>query len=364
VETDDLDDDLVESWVPPRRIPGNGEPLPASLVPPPDAIGMRLDTWLSRLPGAPSRNRVQQLVKDCLVLVDGVPARASHEIAGGERVEITWPELADDWPYPQEIPIDVVHEDDQVIVVNKQHNLLVHPSGGHPDGTLVNGLLHRYRDLPGINGVRRPGIVHRLDKDTTGLMVVARTDRAMKSLAGQLADRTMNRQYLALAIGSPNWEERTVDAAIGRDAVNRLKRAINGGHPKSAISHFRTLIATHQFALLRCKLQTGRTHQIRIHLRHIGHPIVCDEVYDGHTHRCVERLTNTQFDLKRLLLRYNRPFLHAQTLRFRHPTLDRMVSFQVPPPADSLQLLSLIFGAAAEPFLGTRQVIIGANRVV
>jgi 23S rRNA pseudouridine1911/1915/1917 synthase len=322
---------------------------------------MRLDTWLSRLPGAPSRNRVQQLVKDCLVLVNGRPIKASYEIEGGETVEITWPEPDDPWPYPQEIPIDVLHEDDDVLVINKQANLVVHPSAGHPDGTLVNGLIHRYPELPAINGARRPGIVHRLDRDTTGLLVVARSDRAMKSLAKQLADRTMSRRYIAMALGDPAWKEILVDAAIGRDPVNRLKRRIDGGFPKPARSRFTVLRRSGQFVLLGCALETGRTHQIRIHLQHINHPIVCDEIYEGHMQRVLERLAPHQHELKRAFLHFNRPLLHARTLEFIHPGLNRRVSFQAPPPPETCNILRLAFGDELTEIIGTRQVSYSAG---
>lgn len=310
-----------------------------------EAAGMRLDTWLSRQPGAPSRNRVQQLVKDGHVTIDGQPAKRSHELAGGEVVEVVWPPAEDAWPFPEDIPIDVFYEDDDVIVVNKQHGLITHPSAGNPDGTLVNALLFRFPNLPGINGVKRPGIVHRLDRDTTGLIVVAKTERALKSLAKQLAERTMKRTYIALVLGDPSWDSITVDAAIGRDPHNRLRRAIDGPFSRDARSHFTVLRRTHQFALVECRLETGRTHQIRIHCKHIGHPILCDDTYDGNLARSIERLTNTQHELKRLISHYGRPFLHARNLAFQHPMLNRPFRFTVPPPEDSLALLRHLYGA-------------------
>lgn len=317
---------------------------------------MRLDTWLSRLPGAPSRNRVQQLIKDGLVRVDGKQPKPKYELTGGETVEIEWPPLDDDWPWPQDIPLDIVYHDDDVVVINKQPGLIVHPSAGHPDGTMVNALLHRFPDLPGINGVRRPGIVHRIDRDTTGLLVVAQNERSMKSLAKQLEKRTVSRRYLALVMGDPKWDEITVDASIGRDPVNRLKRAIDGPSPRTALSHFTVLRRSHQFTLIRCKLETGRTHQIRIHLKHIGHPIVCDETYDGSLIRCTERLRPNQHDLKRLFNHYNRPWLHAHTLEFAHPSLQKVVRFQVPPPDDSRELLTAIFGDPLDDICGERMI--------
>ncbi len=316
---------------------------------------MRLDTWLSRLPGAPSRNRVQQLVKDGLVRIDGQVAKRSLELAGGESVLVQWPAPEDDWPWPQDIPLDIVHEDDDVVVINKQHGLVTHPSAGHPDGTLVNALLFRFRDLPGINGVKRPGIVHRLDRDTTGLIVVAKNERAMRSLARQLESRAVKRRYLALVIGDPDWDSTRVEADVGRDPANRLKRAIDGPNARHAVSHFAVLRRAQRFALVQCDLETGRTHQIRIHLKHIGHPIVCDETYDGHLKRVLERLRPDDSRLRQAFSHYGRPWLHAHTLTFTHPSTNRRAIFQVPPPADSLALLEALFGGEYAGSLGERR---------
>ncbi|MCC6547134.1 RluA family pseudouridine synthase [Candidatus Sumerlaeota bacterium] len=332
--------------------PAPGQPqLPPRLIVPPEAAGMRLDTWLSRRPGSPSRNRVQQLVKDGFVLVDGDVAKRSHELTGGETVDIEWPPAEDAWPFPEDIPIDVVYEDEDVIIVNKAAGMIVHPSAGHPDHTLVNALVFRYPDLPGINGVRRPGIVHRLDRDTTGLLVVAKNDLAMTSLARQLAARTVKRTYICIAMGDPKWDELTVDAAIGADPVNRLRRAIDGPFAKAARSHFTVLRRSGQFTMIQCNLETGRTHQIRIHLKHVGHPIVCDEAYDGGVPRCVERLTNTQHELKRAFQHFARPWLHARTLSFHHPGRNEQVSFTVPPPEDSQAVARLIFGEVVDELM-------------
>lgn len=344
-------------------MPANNRPtdpaapgLPPRIDVPAAAAGMRMDTWLSRLPGAPSRNRVQQLVKDGHVRIGGNAPRPSHTLTGGELIEVDWPAAEDDWPWPQEIPLDIVYTDEEVAVINKQPGLVVHPSPGHPDGTLVNALLHRFPGLPGINGIRRPGIVHRLDRDTTGLLVVAKTERAMSSLARQLEKRAVRRQYLGMVLGSPDWEETTVDAPVGRDPVNRLKRAIDGPFARQARSHFRLLARTHQFALIGARLDTGRTHQIRIHCKHLGHPIVCDDTYDGQARRCVERLANTQWDLKRALQHFGRPWLHAHNLQFHHPGMDKLVRFRVPPPEDSAALAELVFGEEVRGIFGERQV--------
>jgi len=321
------------------------KPLPSRIEVPGEAAGMRLDTWLSRLPNAPSRNRVQQLVKDGNVLVDGENTKRSYEIQGGEVVTVAWPPLNDDWPWPEDIPLDIVYTDEDLIIVNKQPGLVVHPSAGHPDHTMVNALLHNFPDLPGINGVKRPGIVHRLDRDTTGVMVIAKTERAMNLLARQLQKRAVSRRYLALVIGDPDWDEKRVEAAVGRDPANRLRRAIDGPDSRHAASNFTVLRRSGQFTLLRCKLETGRTHQIRIHLKHIGYPIVCDETYGGAPVRCVERLRPEQHELKRFFHQFNRPWLHAQTLEFYHPGTNEKSFFQVPPPDDAQWILEFLFGA-------------------
>lgn len=330
-------------------------PLPSEFVCPEEAIGMRLDTWLSRLPGSPSRNRVQQLVKDGNVLVNGEHAKRSYEISGGEQVTINWPPPDDDWPWPEEIPLDIIYDDDDVIVLNKQHSLVVHPSAGHPDHTLVNALLYRFPDLPGINGVKRPGIVHRLDRDTTGVMVVAKSERAMNSLGRQLQKRAVSRRYLALVIGDPEWDDIRVEADIGRDPINRLKRAIDGPFPRHAISHFSVVRRSGSFTLIRCRLETGRTHQIRIHLKHIGHPIVCDDTYDGNVKRCLERLRSDEHELKRLFVHFERPWLHAHTLGFYHPTRNDQVSFQAPPPEDAAALARYLYGPEIDEVFGERK---------
>ncbi len=330
--------------------------LPARIDVPPTAAGMRLDTWLSRLPGAPSRNRVQQLVKDGHVRLAGKPPRPAHTLTGGETVEVQWPGPEDDWPWPQDIPLDLVYTDKDLAVINKQAGLVVHPSGGHPDGTLVNALLHRFPDLPGIGGVRRPGIVHRLDKDTTGLLVVAKNERAMRSLARQMEARAIRRQYLGLIIGSPDWTETTVEAAVGRDPVNRLRRAIDGPFARDARSHFRVLARDHRFALIGARLDTGRTHQIRIHCKHIGHPIACDETYGGAVQRCLERLANNEWQLKRAFQHFGRPWLHAHNLQFHHPTKDRPMRFHAPPPEDAAELAVLLFDEGVREVFGERRV--------
>ncbi len=324
-------------------------------IPVPDsAAGMRLDTWLSRLPGFPSRSRIQQLVKDGLVFNGEVPAGKSDELRGGETIVIKWPPRTDAWPRPEPIPLDVVFEDEHLIVVNKQHGLITHPAPGNPDGTLVNALLHHCRDLPGIHGIRRPGIVHRLDRDTTGLIVVAKTEPAMKSLAKQIGERSARRTYCALVIGDPSWDEVVVDAAIGRDEANRLKRAIDGAFPRRAVSHFRVLRRAHHHTLIEARLETGRTHQIRIHAAHVGHPILGDDLYGGTVARSLERLRHAPSALRIAIAGFGRPFLHARRLEFTHPATTRRMAFEVPPPADANALIAAIWPGEPLPFTERR----------
>ncbi|MDX2177331.1 MAG: RluA family pseudouridine synthase [Candidatus Sumerlaeia bacterium] len=322
---------------------------------PAEAAGMRLDTWLSRLPGLPSRSRMQQLVKDGLVLLDGAPAPKSATLAGGETVRIDWPPMHEPWPRAEAIPLDVLHEDADLLVINKQAGLITHPAPGNPDGTLVNALLHHCPDLPGIYGVRRPGIVHRLDRDTTGLIVVAKTEGAMRSLAAQMAARTAKRTYRALIIGDPPWDEIRVEAAIGRDAANRLRRAIDGAFAKHAVSHFRVERRAGHHSLMEARLETGRTHQIRIHVSHIGHPITGDELYGGTLARSLERLRHASSALRAAFQRYERPFLHARALEFAHPATGRRMRFEAPLPRDSAELLLAVWPDAAD-MLGERRI--------
>ncbi|MCB2156817.1 RluA family pseudouridine synthase [bacterium] len=309
---------------------------------PPESAGVRLDTWLGRRQEVHSRTFFQQLIKDGRVLVNGEPAKRSMTLEGGEEVTIDFPPAEDPWPHPQDIPIDVLHEDDDIIVVNKASGMVVHPAAGNPDGTLVNALLHRFPDLPGINGVKRPGLVHRLDRETSGVLVIAKNDQAMKILSGQIRERIMKRRYLALVIGEPDWDVHTVEAAIGRHEHYRIKRSVDGAGAKNAITHLHLLGRLRGFSLLECRLDTGRTHQIRVHCTHIGLPIVGDELYGGTQHRALEKVRNEESEIRTAFLRFGRPFLHARLLRFRHPADGRWVEFCAPIPDDMKTLLEVL----------------------
>ena len=280
----------------------------------PEAAGERLDTFLTaRLPGL-TRSAAARLIETGQVLVDGKPARKSAKLAGRETVEVTLPDPEPADALPQDIPLDVVYEDDDVIVVNKPSGLVVHPAPGHPDGTLVNALLHHCGgSLSGVGGELRPGIVHRIDRDTSGLIIAAKNDAAHQALAAQLADHTLARTYEAVAVGSFREDGGTVDAPIGRCPSDRKKMAVvpNG---KRAVTHWEVLERFPGLTHVRCRLETGRTHQIRVHMAHLGHPIYGDTVYGGK--KPVPGLTGQ--------------CLHAVGLRFVHPRTGETVELSCP----------------------------------
>ena len=280
----------------------------------PEAAGERLDSFLAaRLPGL-TRSAAARLIETGQVLVDGKPARKSARLAGGETVEVTLPDPEPADALPQDIPLDVVYEDNDVIVVNKPSGLVVHPAPGHPDGTLVNALLHHCGgSLSGVGGELRPGIVHRIDRDTSGLIIAAKNDAAHQALAAQLADHTLARTYEAVAAGSFREDGGTVDAPIGRCLSDRKKMAVvpNG---KRAVTHWEVLERFPGYTYVRCRLETGRTHQIRVHMAHLGHPIYGDMVYGGK--KPVPGLTGQ--------------CLHAVGLRFVHPRTGETVELSCP----------------------------------
>ena len=280
----------------------------------PEAAGERLDSFLAaRLPGL-TRSAAARLIETGQVLVDGKPARKSAKLAGGETVEVTLPDPEPADALPQDIPLDVVYEDDDVIVVNKPSGLVVHPAPGHPDGTLVNALLHHCGgSLSGVGGELRPGIVHRIDRDTSGLIIAAKNDAAHQALAAQLADHTLARTYEAVVVGALREDGGTVDAPIGRCPSDRKKMAVvpNG---KRAVTHWEVLERFPGYTYVRCRLETGRTHQIRVHMAHLGHPIYGDTVYGGK--KPVPGLTGQ--------------CLHAVGLRFVHPRTGETVELSCP----------------------------------
>jgi 23S rRNA pseudouridine1911/1915/1917 synthase len=296
------------------------------------ADGQRLDKALADASGL-SRERVKALLAEGRVALSGKPvAQASLKPAKGAPFRISVPEAAPAEAEAQDIPLVVVHEDAHLIVVDKPAGLVVHPAAGNLDGTLVNALLHHCRgQLSGIGGVARPGIVHRIDKDTSGLLVVAKTDAAHENLARQFADHSIERAYKAVVAGRPIPASGTVRGAIARSSTNRKKMAlVEEGRGKHAVTHYRTLEPLRESALLECRLETGRTHQVRVHMASIGHMLLGDPVYGRPPARLRPILS---------ALGFHRQALHAAELGFIHPVSGTAVRFVSPLPADMVSLI-------------------------
>lgn len=242
--------------------------------------GLRVDAWLTQTMPELTRSAAQRLIAEGLVTLNGLPVKKNYKVTAGDRFTITLPEVEEVPLVAQDIPLDVVYEDGDVIVVNKPRGMVVHPAPGHPDGTLVNALLFHCGDsLSGVGGERRPGIVHRIDKDTSGLIIAAKNDMAHLALSAQLSDRSLSRVYEAVAVGNFREDSGTVDAPIGRHPTDRKKMAVTASNSRNAVTHWSVIARYRGYTHLRCKLETGRTHQIRVHMAHIGHPLLGDEVY-------------------------------------------------------------------------------------
>lgn len=283
-----------------------------------DYIGLRLDKVLASELKDRSREFIMRLIDEGEVLVNDKKAKNSYRVKENDEITINIPEAKNLDATPQDIPLDIVYEDDDIIVINKPRDLVVHPSNGHEDGTLVNALLAHCTNLSGINGVKRPGIVHRIDKDTTGLLVVAKNDYAHEFLAKQLEDHTLHREYIALVKGVIKEEDGKIIAPIGRDKYNRQKMAVDVKNGKPAVTHFHVLKRFNQYTLISCVLETGRTHQIRVHMNYIGYPIEGDPVYGPKSHLL--------FDKGQLL--------HAEKLILIHPKTKKKMTFSAPLPKD------------------------------
>lgn len=302
----------------------------------PAHAGWRLDRALAAAVPTLSRERLKGLIRTGAVETAGAPVRdPATKVRGDEQLRVAIPEPAPAHNEPQDIPLRIVFEDEHLLVVDKPAGLVVHPAAGNRDGTLVNALLHHCGgSLSGIGGVARPGIVHRIDKDTSGLLVVAKTDVAHEGLAKQFAAHSIERRYLAIVSGIPKLAEGTIDAPLARSATNRKKIAIiQGSRGKRAVTHWRRIDVLRDAALVECRLETGRTHQVRVHMASIGHPLVGDPVYGrtGKTHRKV--LNELQF---------HRQALHAAELGFTHPVTKHRLSFASAMPADMQELFEVL----------------------
>ena len=288
-----------------------------------ESAGARLDAFLAaRLPDL-TRSAAARLIEGGLVTVDGKPAGKSARLTGGETVSVTLPQAEEPEARPQDIPLEVVYEDADVIVVNKPVGMVVHPAPGHPDGTLVNALLHHCAGtLSGIGGQLRPGIVHRIDRDTSGLIIAAKNDAAHACLAAQLSGHTLARTYECLAVGNFKEDRGTVDAPIGRHRTDRKKMAVVPDG-RRAVTHWEVIARYQGVTHLRCRLETGRTHQIRVHLAYIGHPILGDTVYGAK--KPVPGLTGQ--------------CLHATGLQFLHPSTGEKITLTCPLPEEFTKML-------------------------
>lgn len=289
-----------------------------------DTAGERLDAFLARCAENLSRSAAQKLIEEGHVLRNGRPGKKNDKLNIGDTIDYTIPEPKAVDIAPKEIPLDIIYEDEDVLVINKPKGLVVHPAAGHLDDTLVNGLLYAMGDeLSGINGELRPGIVHRIDKDTSGLLAVAKNDLAHAVLASQLKDHTMARTYEAIVCGSFREDSGTVDAPIGRHPTDRKRMCVTQRNSKDAVTHWEVVKRYRGYTHIRCRLETGRTHQIRVHMAYIGHPILGDTVY-GH---------------KKPELGQDSQCLHAGALCFRHPRDGRPVMVFAPLPEYFRQVL-------------------------
>lgn len=279
--------------------------------------GLRVDVFLAGCLPELTRSAVQRLLAEGSVTCGGAPVRKNARTEAGAVYAVTLPEARPVETAAQDIPLDIVYEDGDVLVINKPKGLVVHPAAGHEDGTLVNALLYHCGDsLSGVGGERRPGIVHRIDRDTTGLLIVAKNDFAHRRLAAQLSDHTLRRTYECIVRGGFREDSGTVNAPIGRDPRDRKRMAVTEKNSREAVTHWEVIARYGQYTHLRCRLETGRTHQIRVHMAHIGHPLLGDLVYG---HKRPEKGLSGQC-------------LHARALRFLHPRTGELVTFTCPLP--------------------------------
>lgn len=289
--------------------------------------GERLDRFITDCIDSLTRSYIQKMIAQENCLVNGKAAKAGCRVKAGDEVAFFLPESVEPEIAAEDIPLDILYEDDYVLIVNKPKNMVVHPAAGHYSGTLVNAALYHCRgSLSGINGVMRPGIVHRIDKDTSGSLIICKNDVAHNSIAAQLKEHSVNRVYHAIVHGVLTEEERTIDAPIGRDQRDRLKMAVvSGGKP--AVTHIRVLKRFEKFTYIACKLETGRTHQIRVHMAHIGHPILGDALYASGRKSPVKCEGQT---------------LHAKVIGFIHPHSGEYMEFDAPLPDHFRHLLEIL----------------------
>ncbi|MCM1088109.1 MAG: RluA family pseudouridine synthase [Muribaculaceae bacterium] len=287
----------------------------------------RVDKWISQTLQSLSRSYIQKLIKEEQVFVNDRPQKASYRIKADDEIHFQIPDAVKPSIPPEEIPLSILYEDEDVLIVDKPKGMVVHPAPGHYNGTLVNAVLyHCGEHLSGINGVMRPGIVHRIDKDTSGALIVCKNDLSHKNIAAQLKDHTITRKYRAIVHGRLSEQEGCIDAPIGRDDKDRKKMAVNEKNGKSAVTHYKVLQTFGEYTYIECQLETGRTHQIRVHMMSIGHPLLGDTVYG--TRKSAFHLTGQT--------------LHAMTIGFIHPSTEQYMEFEAPLPAYFSHLLDIL----------------------
>lgn len=279
--------------------------------------GERIDKYLSEQLEDMTRSHIQKLIKENMVRVNGMAVKSNFKLSASDQIEVEIPELKEPDILPENIPLDILYEDQDILVVNKPKGMVVHPAPGHYTGTLVNAIMYHCKDnLSGINGVMRPGIVHRIDMDTTGSLLICKNDRAHQALAEQLKEHSITRKYHAIVHGRLKEDEGTIDKPIGRHPIDRKKMSVHCTNGREAITHYRVLKRFQQFTYIECQLETGRTHQIRVHMSSIGHPILGDQIYGPA--KCPYKLQGQT--------------LHAKVLGITHPTTGEYMEFDAPLP--------------------------------
>lgn len=279
--------------------------------------GERIDKYLSEQLEDMTRSHIQKLIKENMVRVNGMAVKSNFKLSASDQIEVEIPELKEPDILPENSPLDILYEDQDILVVNKPKGMVVHPAPGHYTGTLVNAIMYHCKDnLSGINGVMRPGIVHRIDMDTTGSLLICKNDRAHQALAEQLKEHSITRKYHAIVHGRLKEDEGTIDKPIGRHPIDRKKMSVHCTNGREAITHYRVLKRFQQFTYIECQLETGRTHQIRVHMSSIGHPILGDQIYGPA--KCPYKLQGQT--------------LHAKVLGITHPTTGEYMEFDAPLP--------------------------------
>ncbi len=299
--------------------------------------GLRLDRALGDIFSDHSRSSLARLIDEGRVRIDGkTAAKASVRVETGQRVELDLPDAVPSGLASQDLPLTILHEDDDVVVIDKPAGLVVHPAAGHPDQTLVNALLFHVKDLSGIGGELRPGIVHRLDKDTSGVMLIAKHDAAHRKLTARWNSDLVRKEYVAVVYGTPAQDRGTIDAPIGRDPRDRKRMAVVAAG-RAAITDYEVVERLRHASVVRCRLRTGRTHQIRVHMKQLGHPIIGDPVYSGPQWRGIP-----DKKLQRAIAAFPRQALHAAKLTFAHPATDDMLTVEAPLPPDLRELIAIL----------------------